>query len=336
MMSNLIALTLVAFISISLIGFALDRPVLMSYVTSNSMNPTLEVGDMFFINPISKGDVGQIIVFKMNGHWTVHRVYAKVSGGYITKGDNNVATDQQNSFAKPVNESDIAGTVITLNGKPIRIPKIGIYIEEISRRVANLYLALTLLAVGSVLLTGNKKKNRRKRKLIIKYKTLYSSISAITIAVLILAIMSSWGQIGFSYASTLAGGQRDGWYLPNSEFEKTIEIKNNWIYPAVYVLDPIGTRLKLNKTSLTLAGRSLESVSMRVRVPSKTMVYSENIKIYAYPLLLPSNFIVSMASITPYLPLIAFSTEFALLFAIIYFATGSGNETVFVVRRRFL
>lgn len=74
---------------------------------------------MFFINPFSRSaDVGDIIVFNLRGSWTVHRVVAIVENGYITKGDNNVATDQQEGRASPVSKDKIAGKVLTIGDSP--------------------------------------------------------------------------------------------------------------------------------------------------------------------------------------------------------------------------
>lgn len=91
----LISLLLVGIVVPSVVGFLMGRPVFVSYAYSDSMVPTINRWDVFFINPLSKGEVGDIIVFNLSGRWTVHRVYAITEEGYITKGDNNVATDQQ-------------------------------------------------------------------------------------------------------------------------------------------------------------------------------------------------------------------------------------------------
>jgi len=99
-MNRAVEYLLLSFVSVivvgSLAGALLDRPVFVSYAYSGSMTPTISKGDVFFINPLSKNpEVGDIIVFNAGGTWTVHRIVGVVEDGYITKGDNNVATDQQ-------------------------------------------------------------------------------------------------------------------------------------------------------------------------------------------------------------------------------------------------
>jgi len=335
MLSKLLTALLVGFIATSVVGFTLDRPVLMSYVTSGSMKPTLDVGDLFFINPFSKGGVGQIVVFKLNGHWTVHRVYAEVSGGYITKGDNNVATDQK--ATNPVKMSDVAGTVVTVNGEPIKIPKVGVYIEKIAKytaKIHNLYVAFALLAAGSLLITAKEKKRKKGKKIAVRYKTLYTIVSAVTVAVLLIAITSSWSMMSFDYASTVAGGQREGWYLPGSSFEENFTVKKTLI-PSICVLNAESSRITLNNTAFVLWNKN-RIIEAKIKVPLETRLYVENINIYKYPYILPEKVVVKMAKYDPRLPLLAFSTEFASVLLLVYVVIGSGDEVVFKFRRRFV
>ncbi len=327
-MKDVLTLLFLGFVIVSVAGFVLDRPLFMSYVLSDSMSPTLNKGDIFFINPLSKGDVGDIIVFKMNGHWTVHRIYAKTEDGYITKGDNNIATDQQSGNVKPVKDEDIAGVVLTINGKPLKIPGVGNYIG------ANPYLAILLIIIGSILMTKDKKKRRKGRFIRVRYKTLYAIVASFTIAVVLFSIVASWYVVGFGYISTLAGGQREGWYLPNSEFSRNLTVKNRALLPAVVTLKPVGDRISLDRHILILMGREKGSVGVHVNVPGDTRMYYEKVLVRSYPLLLPSNLIIRMSEISPYLPLMAFGGELGVILLILYRFTG--DDEVLRIRRRFV
>jgi signal peptidase len=334
---NIILCIGMLFIISAVMGFILDRPVFVSYVYSDSMSPTLEKGDVFFINPLSKGDVGDIIVFKMNGHWTVHRVFAVTERGYITKGDNNVATDQQSGRNSEVKSSDIIGVIITIGNQPVKIPKLGVYINEFSRYISNVYLAFAVLILGAVFLVGKSEKKRKKKKRIVrvKYRTIYAVTSVMMIAVIILSTMMSWGAITFSYASTKAGGQREGWYLPNSEFDEKIVVKNRGFYPFYYILKPEGDRIEINdEKSFLLFGGEEREITVHTRVPEDTRIYHEKIDIFAYLPLLPPSLIDQLYSISPYAPLLAFAFELATVLTVVYFLTGFGEEDVFRFRIR--
>ncbi len=323
------------FLVASLAGFVLDRPVLVSYVYSESMSPTLNKGDVFFINPLSKGSAGDIIVFKMNGQWTVHRVYAETSSGFITKGDNNVATDQQSGRNNAVSGEDVIGTVVTLGDQPIKVPVVGEYIGKIS----NVYLAFVALIIGAALLTRNAPRSNRKgkrRTVRVKFKTFYAIMSAIVIAVIVLSTMIAWGSVSFSYASTQAGGQNEGWYLPNSEFDEKITIRNRAVYPFVYIIEPDGDRVSVEDDLFLVSGGEKREIVAHVKVPDDTHIYTENLNVYAYPPLLPVGFVKSLYDVSPYAPLLTFAAELTLFFALLYRIFGYGDEDIvrFKVKRR--
>jgi signal peptidase len=100
-------------------------------VVSESMIPTLGVGDFIFVDHIENFDEmvaaprpeGEIIVFKRfagSDEYIVHRAVSKFSRGgswwFVTKGDNNLVED-----ASPVREEDVMGRVVS------RVPVFGYF-----------------------------------------------------------------------------------------------------------------------------------------------------------------------------------------------------------------
>lgn len=340
-LSDVFTLIVLSFLVVSLIGFFFDRPVLVSYVTSDSMEPTLNRGDVFFINPLSKGSPGDIAVFRMAGSWTVHRIYAEGEEGYITKGDANVATDQQERGAPPIKRADVAGTVLTVAGRPIKVPGAGTYISEFSQKGSALYAAIALLIMGALLITsdeGRKKHVRRRgRKSFfrVKFKTVYAITGVLVIALLLLSMMLSWGEITFTYSSTLAGGQREGWYLPGSVFEDELTLKNAAIYPFTYFIVPQGDRFEVTTDRhFRLPGKSEENIGVRVHVPEDTRIYRETVNVYAYLPILPDGVIVRLYNVNPHLPFVAYALETGAFLAFLYVVSGIGNEDIIQYRRR--
>lgn len=104
------------------------------YVTSpdtGSMEPTITPDDVVII--YGWGDspsVGDTILFSTSAEEqaVLHRIVDETDGGYITQGDANDITDQQDGF-EPVDETDIYGTVIG-GDEPITIPYIGMLISN--------------------------------------------------------------------------------------------------------------------------------------------------------------------------------------------------------------
>ncbi len=161
-LSDVFMFILVAFLLASAVGFVLNRPVLLSYVISDSMSPTLNRGDIFLINPLAEPKPDDIIVFNLNGHWTVHRVVAETEGGYITKGDHNIATDQQGGTKNAVKRESVIGVVPVLLGNPVKIPEVGNYIQKLSGTNMSILLAVLMIASGAILLTERGKGRKRR------------------------------------------------------------------------------------------------------------------------------------------------------------------------------
>jgi len=115
------------YIVIILIGIVVAQH--MNVVVSGSMEPVMYRGDIVIVdkNP-SSVQVGDIVVYKAT--WVnedvIHRVKEiyKTSNGsmyLITKGDNNPVADPY-----PVQYPDqVVSKVVSINGQPLIIPKIG-------------------------------------------------------------------------------------------------------------------------------------------------------------------------------------------------------------------
>jgi signal peptidase len=323
----------------SVVGFILDRPVFVSYAYSKSMTPTISKGDLFFMNPLSKGgEVGDIIVFHRRDGWTVHRIFTVVDGGYVTKGDNNVATDQQDGAYPLVQKGDVVGSVVTIMGHPLVIRGGGAFIESVRSKLSNVYAIALMLLLG-VLMTfssgGKDRKHRGHRKgyLRIRAKTVYAAISVLIVAGFLFVTVASWGTLAFSYSSTLAGGQREGWYLPGTTFEKNLSVENRAVYPFHYFLEPKGNRFTLlGEREFTVNGGGAHRVDMRVSVPEDTRVYREEIQVRAYPALLPVGIIRPLYELNPYLPLAAYALELTAVLVTFYYLAEIGKGDVLRIR----
>jgi signal peptidase len=145
-----VVLALVAIVVGQLIG----QPVLLTYVTSNSMAPTISAGDGYVVLPsVVAGPVeeGDIVVFHAKtlhgggGALTSHRVVEKTEEGFITKGDNNPFTDQAGG-EPPVKPVQIVGQAVSLGGNPIVIPNLGTVLTGVRSAIksAQRWLAIRL------------------------------------------------------------------------------------------------------------------------------------------------------------------------------------------------
>ena len=334
-----LTLIVILFLTGSVAGFLMKEPVFLSYAYSESMTPTINKGDLFFLNPLARSyDVGDIIVFHRRDGWTVHRIFAVTEEGFITKGDHNVATDQQNGEYPPVKEKDVAGKVVSILGHPLVIRGGGDFIESGKARVSNVY-AVGLLLIAGTLLTfsgGEKRRKRRKRFVRVPLRSVYGLLSVLILAGFLFVTVASWGTLAFSYSSTLAGGQREGWYLPGSTFEKNLSVHNNAVYPFYYFLSQGSENVEfLGKTEFALSGGERGDVELKVNVPKETRVYREEITVRSYPALLPFPVVSGLYALNPYLPPLAYSVELGLVLLAFYYLAGLGKGDVlrFKVRR---
>src|SRR3989344_152455 len=100
----------------------LKTPYPMATVTSNSMWPILHTGDLIFIKGASKENVekGDIVVWKNNNGFTIHRLVALDEKTFTTKGDANFNDDP------PVAYSNLVGKMVERGeGKALRFPYLG-------------------------------------------------------------------------------------------------------------------------------------------------------------------------------------------------------------------
>ncbi|MBP1911730.1 signal peptidase I [Thermococcus stetteri] len=338
------AITAVIFMILiaSVMGFILGRPILISYAYSESMTPTINKGDLFFMDPLSRGaNVGDIIVFHRSDGWTVHRVYAVVDGKYITKGDHNVATDQQDGVYPEVKPKDVAGKVVQISNHPLVIRGGGDFIVNLRKRLTNVYAIVIIVILGGLLtFSGDTKKRKRRSKrnkfIRIRAKTLYGIVSVLIISGFLAVVIASWGTLAFTYSSTLAGGQREGWYLPGSVFEKNISVENHAVYPFYYFFKDESGRVELKTTEFRLAGGEAQNLSLTVRVPEDTRIYREEISVWSYPAFMPAGLVSRAYSISPYFPLVLYLIPLSALLFAFYWVSGISGEFVSIRKGKIL
>ncbi|PSQ26329.1 signal peptidase I, partial [Halobacteriales archaeon QS_9_67_15] len=150
---------LLIFTAVSLVaGSILGQPILLSYVETGSMEPTLEPGDGFVAIPAELAgpiDEGDVIVFEaetiQGGGLTTHRVVGETDRGFVTRGDANPFTDQDDD-EPPVREAQVVAVAWQPGGSVLIIPHLGTAIEgtqtvlgTVQRQIASLFGTRTVL-----------------------------------------------------------------------------------------------------------------------------------------------------------------------------------------------
>ncbi len=97
----------------------------------------MHTGDLAIVRREDTYSVGDVIAFKVNGGFVIHRIYSvTASGGFTTKGDNNPGTDPWE-----IRPDQVAG-------------KLWLFVPDVGRLIAGLRdpIRLGLLAAGLTLL----------------------------------------------------------------------------------------------------------------------------------------------------------------------------------------
>ena len=339
-MRELLEYSLIAVVGIlvigSLLGALMDRPIFMSYAYSESMTPTIDKGDLFFINPLARNPgVGDVMVFRANGRWTVHRVVAVTQDGYITKGDANVATDQTGKGISPIPKEDVAGTVVAFGNHVLTVPRIGNYLETGLDNRTKIFLGALLVMVGVIAFSGGSEKRKKHQKFVkVKFRTLYMLAGAFLIITVAMAIFVSWERVPIEYAVTSAGGLREGWYLPGEEFSSEVNVRNNNVYPMLYYVSAKSPVTSVSSEEFRLGGGDEKTLVVGITAPKSTAVYSTDVRITAYPHVLPSGLIGWLYAYNEMLPVLAILLEVGLVLWLIYIISGIGNEDAVKIRRK--
>lgn len=118
-----LAFAIVVFLGVpKVLGYFLKVENPIATITSASMWPVFKTGDLIFVKKIAGvGDikVGDIVVYKNEKGFTVHRVVKMLSDKIITRGDANNVDDA------PVAYVQVEGKVLGTKSGPIRVPFLG-------------------------------------------------------------------------------------------------------------------------------------------------------------------------------------------------------------------
>lgn len=135
-------------------------PVGISYVTSESMAPTIETNDGYVVVPAGDTDAGDIITFYSaeRDSYVTHRAVTVTDDGIVTKGDGNPSTDQAAGYPL-VAQTAVTGKVLRVDGAPVLLPQLGAALGLVE---TYWYLAAGL--VGGYLLFGIASDNRRRTR----------------------------------------------------------------------------------------------------------------------------------------------------------------------------
>ena len=113
---------------------ALHTPYPLATITSGSMWPVLKTDDLILMKGATADEVsvGQIIIYKNQRGFTIHRLIKKEKGKLVTKGDANNVEDN------PIEPAAVIGRVVYIGKNPARIPMMGVIARNLGAQINHL------------------------------------------------------------------------------------------------------------------------------------------------------------------------------------------------------
>lgn len=344
-LSGALTLILVVLVVAMLAGQILGQPVLLGYVTSGSMEPTISEGDGYVVIPSFVTETpqeGDIVVYDARefegGGLTTHRIVGEQRGGYVTKGDANPFTDQD-SDEPPVTNGQIVGVLPQPGGEPITIPYLGTVVGGIQGvikipverlGVGNASSALVFLGIGLLVLaglTGEGRDTRRSRERgnVVSSRLLAAVAVVIVVGAATVGMVMPAGVYEFGVIATSDPASASEEVEPGGSTEFTYRTNNGGLIPAMVIVDPASDGVTTSPGRAILTGGEETEVTVTARAPPEEGRYVRSIHESRYIVVLPPGLIAALHQVHPLLALAAVDAVVALFVLgifLAYFGTG--------------
>lgn len=343
--SQFVQILLVIVVLSLLLGGFLGQPILLSFVETGSMEPTLEPGDGFVAIPSQvSGEVQQndVIVFEAQhlngGGLTTHRVVGETEAGYITRGDANPFTDQDGD-EPPVTDAQIVAEALQINGWVVTIPSLGAFVWGIQEVTGALQQELALLfgtdmflgtngvaflisSIGLVIviygLLFDDQSRRRDTGRSRRRNGIYDPRRAIVALTLFMLLVSGGTMVAMS--TTHEYGMISASF--DSEQPTTVPVGdessfkhsaiNGGQLPVYAFYEPASSNVDVQPHSTRMNRSEVKNVTVTLQAPDETGFYPQYVSEHRYFAVLPFGVVSTLYAIHPWVPIVATSLLFGL------------------------
>ena len=331
-----VTVLLVAALIAMFIGQQIGQPILLGFVVTGSMSPTLEPGDGFVAVPPSlAGEVeeGDVVTFDARqlegGGLTTHRIVGETQEGYITQGDANPFTDQD-SDEPPVQESQIKAVAWQFGGEVVAIPGLGTAVTALQGGVEAGVGALSsvpglggladgdaramMMAAGGLLLLysfaggvggrrGGDRSTSRRRTIKASF-VLVVLLLFITVPMTASMVLPS-GLDTLSIVSSESPSSDPTVIQQGGSQTVPYNISNGGFLPRVAIIEPASTGVSVEETTHVMWRGDESSTDATISAPDETGVYVRSISQWQYVMLVPLPILVALHSIHPFVAVAA-------------------------------
>lgn len=330
-------LGVVGLLALVAIGGAVGQPVLLSYVVTDSMEPTLEPGDGFVALPSAVVDApeeGDVVVYRPQtgdhaGSLVTHRVVDETEQGYVTKGDANPFTDQ-GAGEPPVPESRVVATALQFDGEVLVLPGLGAVLMAAGGLFGGVSgnvgvpggsgVGLVVFGIGAVLyavsLGGLGARDRRRERERERERVI--TAEQIVLGIVLLVVLPATATMvapadGHSFPVVSSESQTAaGTAVPaGTTVERTVDLNNEGLLPVAVFLEPGTAGIEPVQERYALGGGERTEATVRLSAPEETGYYLRTMSEHRYLMVLPPSLIGALYGIHPWLPIVAIDAALA-------------------------
>jgi signal peptidase len=347
--ASTLALTVVVVAAASLLlGSFLGQPVVLGYVQTDSMQPTLDPGDGFVAVPTAltgEPNVGDLVVFRSKtvnpGSLTTHRVVDVTSDGFVTRGDANPVTDQ--AAGEPaVQRGQIVAEALQFQQRVVVIPALGTVVSVISTAVQTVQVLAAetfglrailgvrgvgyLLFLGSVayyvlanaLGRGSRQSSRsRTRETGTDPRFVVAALAAMLVVVTTAVMVAPAGTHEYEVIAVEYDSPADR--VVRTGDERTVEyrVQNRGLVPLVIAFEPGSAGVRASPDWLTVPPGGTGNADVAVVAPERPGAYHRYIVEHRYVAVLPQSVLIALHDVHPWIALIAVDATVAIPFYVL-------------------
>jgi signal peptidase len=329
-------------------GQVAGTPILLSFVETGSMEPTIDTGDGFVAVPAALTDdpeTGDVVVYRaeeiQGGGLTTHRVVGETDRGYVTRGDANPFTDQDND-EPPVKDAQIVAEALQVGGTVVVVPELGTAVMAIqaslttaqrtlaatlgarsllgTQGLAYVVLALSIVFYLFDLVVGDgtgrdRERSRRRDGDGRSTRLVLAGLAAVLVLSATAAMVVPAGSQEFGVVSAEFDSDRPTVIRQGETATLEYAVPNGGFVPMYVYLRPASDGVRVDPDRLQVAGRSSATASVTLTAPAETGYYRRYLQESRYLAVLPASVVDGLHAVHPWLPVLVID---ALLAAAVY------------------
>ncbi len=323
-----------------LAGQLLGQPILLGFVETGSMEPTIETGDGFVAVPsqlAGEPEPGDVVVFDAQeiegGGLTTHRVVDETDQGYVTQGDANPFTDQD-SAEPPVQDAQVVATALQVDGTVLTVPSLGTAVMTIGESLergqtwlaatvgvrsflGTTGLAYVLLGLSAVLYAIETVRERRQQSPrdgqsdneqgleAIDPRLLAAGFALVVVVAASAAMLVPAGTHSYDVVSAEFESDRPLVIEQGTTEEVPYEIRNGGFVPIVSYVEPGSGSVDVDPESATVGPRADGETTVAIEAPEETGYYPTYVTEHRYLYVLPVPVLDALHDVHPWVPFVA-------------------------------